>query len=556
MSEAQDTPQGSSRPQRAAALEPSALRQIRESAQALLGEGKVEEAFEFFLSALEAVLRKTRELELLVAKLRREGVGKRSERIDRGQLQLLFEALCSQASETDPTAAIDPQAEAREDAELDQEIREAEQAGRPEKSPRRGHGRRFRAGTLQRQVHHHEVPESERRCRPCGVTKERIGEDVTRTLEYVPGRFIEHEHHRAKYACGKCKEGVTTASGPDKIIERSSAEASVLAHVVVSKIVDHCPLHRLHRIYERSGVDIPVSTLSEWMGKVADLCQPLVDRLTEKTLAAYLNQTDATGVKVLDPESPENIQRGTMWCYVGDERNVVFRYTPTGEGARGPWEFLAGRTGYVQADAASVFDRVFNGRVASAVEVGCWSHSRRKFIELQDMDCRVAYPLKLIARLYRLEHLADAKGLSPDERVALRQERSQPVLEKLRRWLAATHGSEPPASDLAKAAAYMINHWAALTRFVQEGRLKLDNNLCEQQLRAIALGRNNFLFFGSHRAAEGAAVLYSLTRTCALQRVSPLSYLTDVLRKLAAGWPQSRIDELLPGGWQAATTAP
>ena len=556
MSGARETPQGSSRPQRAAALEPSALQQIRESAQALLGEGKVEEAFDFFLSALEAVLNKARELELLVAKLRREGVGKRSERIDPGQLQLLFEALCSQTSEADPTAAIDPQAEAREDAALDQEIREAEQARTSEKSPRQGQGHRLRTGTLPRQVHHHEVPEAERRCSQCGVAKERIGEDVTCTLEYVPGHFLEHEHHRPKYACGKCKEGVTTAPGPEKIIERSPAEASVLAHVVVSKIVDHCPLHRLHRIYERSGVDIPVSTLSEWMGKVADLCQPLVDRLTEKTLAAYLNQTDATGVKVLDPESPENIQRGTMWCYVGDERNVVFRYTPTGEGARGPWEFLAGRTGYVQADAASVFDRLFNGRVASAVEVGCWSHSRRKLTELQDMDCRVAYPLKLIARLYRIEHLADAQGLSPDERVALRQERSQPVLEKLRRWLVAIHGSEPPASDLAKAAAYMINHWAALTRFLQDGCLKLDNNLCEQQLRAIALGRNNFLFFGSHRAAERAAVLYSLTRTCALHGVSPLVYLTDVLRKLAAGWPQSRIDELLPGSWQPTTPAP
>src|SRR6516165_4477362 len=193
---------------------------------------------------------------------------------------------------------------------------------------------------------------------------------------------------------------------------------------------------------------------------------------------------------------------------------------------------------------------------ASAVEVGCWSHARRKLTELQDRDCRVAYPLKLIARLYRLEHLADAKGLSPDERVALRQERSPPVLEKVRRWWAATYASEPPASDFAKAAAYMTNHWIALTRFVQDGRLKLDNNLCEQQLRAIALCRNNFLFFCSHHAAEQAAVLYSLTRTCALHGVSPLVYLADVLRKLAAGWPQSRIDELLPGSWPPTTPAP
>ena len=238
-------------------------------------------------------------------------MGKGSERIDPGQRQLLFEARWSQRSEAAPTAAIDPQAEAREDAAWDEEIQEAEQARRPEKSPPEGHGR-LRTGTLPRQVHPHEVPESERMCTQCGVAKERIGEEVRRTLEYVPGHFVEHEHHRPKYACGKCKEGVTTAPGPDKIIERSPAEASVLAHVVVSQIVDHGPLHRLRRIDEGSGVDMPVSTRSEWMGKVADLCQPRVDRLTEKTLAAYLNPTDATGVKVLDPESPENIQRGTL----------------------------------------------------------------------------------------------------------------------------------------------------------------------------------------------------------------------------------------------------
>ena len=186
MSEAKDTSPGSSNPQRAAAMEPSALRQIRESAPALRDEGKVEEAFEFFLSALEAVLHQTRELELLVAKRRREGVGKRSERIDPGQLQRLFEALCSQTSEAAPTAAIDPQAEAREDAAWDEGIKEAEQARRPEKSRPQGPGR-LRTGTLPRQVHHHEVPESERMCTPCGVAKERIGEGCDAHPGVCPG---------------------------------------------------------------------------------------------------------------------------------------------------------------------------------------------------------------------------------------------------------------------------------------------------------------------------------------------------------------------------------
>jgi transposase len=545
-------PQASPTPRQAATAGSFALQQVLEAANALLAEGKVQEAFEFFASALEAVLQKSRELELLVAKLRREQYGKKSERLNPGQLQLLFEVFCSQANEAGATVEMDPEAEAREDAELNREITEAEEA-RGKGKDRQQRGSRVRTGTVERQVHHHEVPESEKICKRCGEAKDRIGEDVTRRLEYVPGHFIEHEDHRDKFACGKCKDGVTTAPGPDKVIERSPADASVLAHVVVSKIVDHCPLHRLHRIYDRSGVNIAVSTMSDWMGQVADLLSPLADRLTERVLAAYIDQMDATGVRVLDPKSPDNIQRGTMWCYVGDELDAVFRYTPTGEGATGPWEFLAGRTGYLQADAATVFDRLFNGRAASAVEVGCWSHARRKLTDLQDMDCRVAYPLKLIARLFRIEHLADAKGLSPDERVALRQERSQPVLEKIKRWLAAMHGSEPPGTDLAKAVGYMIRQWEALNRFLHDGRLRLHNNLVEQQLRSIAVGRTNFLFFGSHQAAARAAVLYTITRSCALRGVQPLAYLTDVLRKLAAGWPQSRLDELLPGRWQPAT---
>ncbi len=166
------------------------------------------------------------------------------------------------------------------------------------------------------------------------------------------------------------------------------------------------------------------------------------------------------------------------------------------------------------------------------------------------MDCRVAYPLKLIARMYRIERLADARELSVDERTLLRKERSASVLEKLKRWFVLTHRSEPPSSDLAMATGYPLNHWTALTRFVDDGRLSLDNNICEQQMRAIALSRRNYLFCGSHDAARRTAVLYSLMRTCAQHNVPPLPYLTDVLRKLADGWPQKRIHELLPDRWQ------
>ena len=528
-----------------------AVRQVRESAHALLAEGKIEEAFEFCVSALEAVLRKTTQLELLLAKMQKQRLGTRSERIDPAQLQMLFEELCQQGG---PEPPADPEVEAREDAELDREIEEAEQAGK-EQGKASGQRRRqadVRTTAVERRVHRLEVPEAERHCVPCGVDKQRIGEDVTTSLEYVPGHFVKHEYHKDKLACPKCREGVTTAEGPERVIERNTADASLLAHVVVSKYVDHCPLHRLHNIYARSGAWIPVSTLSDWAAEVAELLEPLADKLGKRILTADVVKTDATGIKVLAPSSPQNIERGTMWCYVGDDRDVVFRYAPTGEGETGPWEFLAGRTGYVQADAANVFDRVFNGQVASAVEVGCWAHGRRRMVDLQDMDCRVAYPLKLIGRLYRIEHLADAKNLSIDQRTSLRKQRSQGILDRLKRWLVTTHASEPPSADLAKATAYILNHWQALTRFVDDGRLSLDNNICEQQLRAIALGRRNYLFCGSHKAAERAAVLYTLTRTCAQHAVPPLPYLTDVLRKLGRGWPQSRLEELLPHRWQAA----
>ncbi len=266
---------------------------------------------------------------------------------------------------------IDQKAEAREDAELDRQIKEAEKGQKKRRKKGRKPNGSMQIRGVEHQVHHVEVPEEERTCGKCGRDQQCIGRDITRSLEFVPGHFVEHEYHREKYACGTCKQGVTTAPGPSKLIERSAADASVLAHVVVSKYADHCPLHRLHRIYERSGVTIPVSTMSDWIGEVGARIEPLADGLAERIRQAYVVRTDATGLKVLDPSSSENIERGTMWCYVGDDLDVVFRYTPTGEGASGPWEFLAGRTGYVQADAASVFDRLFNGQVAAAVEVGC-----------------------------------------------------------------------------------------------------------------------------------------------------------------------------------------
>jgi transposase len=529
--------------------EPLAFTQVRAGVQALLADGKMEEAVDYSLAALGGVLKKMTELELLLAKLRRQQAGVRSERISPEQLALLLEQM--QQLEPAVREKNTSETEAREDAALDQQLEQLERAARAGRA-RRARPRRasWQGRAIAREVHEVDVPARERICGGCGREKRRIGDDITRTLEYVPAHFTEHEYRLAKYACGTCKDGVSRAAGPRKVIERSSADASVLAHVVVSKFADHMPLHRQRRSYDRSGVRIPVSTLSDWVAVVADRILPLVDVLAARVLRAYLVRTDATGLKVLEPRAAENIERGTLWCYVGDDRDVIFRYTPTGEGATGPWQFLAGRRGYIQADAAGVFDRLYNGQQATAVEVGCWAHARRRFVALAETDCRAAYPLQLIRRLYRLEYLADLQELEPDERAALRNERTRAALNKLQHWLLVTLLDEPPSSDMAKAANYCLNHWTALTRFLDDGRLSPDNNLCEQQLRDVALGRKNYLFAGSHDAARRMAALYSLMRTCAQHEVPPLAYLTDVLRKIANGWEQNRLEELLPDRWQ------
>jgi len=514
---------------------------VRLSAEDLLTEGKADEALDLFASALGAVLEKNRDLALMIQKLRSEHAGRRTEKIDPEQLKLMLEKLGEQENPVEDKPA-ELATESAEDAKLDSEIDER----RPKRRKRSPSVDRKK---VKRCEHLRELEPDARDCARCGRPRRRIGSDTTRVLEYIPGHFVEHVYKLSKYACGRCKLGVEATPGPIKPFG-CGASPSLLAHIAVAKAHDHTPITRLHRIFARSGVTIPISTMADWFAGVADLVAPLVDEvLAAEVLDSFLLRTDASGIKVLDPDHPDNIRRGTMWCYVGDERDVLFRYAETGKGEDGPWTFLAGREGYVQADAANIFDRLYNGEVANAIEVGCWSHARRGLFKLKDTDCRVAYPLMMIRRLFKLEHLADLKELTPEERLAQRRERSAPALEKLKRWLLRVQLHEPPSSALAQASAYILNQWEALTRFMDDGRLGLHNNLCESQIRDLALGRKNFLFAGSHDGARRLARLYSLMRTCAQHGVEPLPYLTDVIEKLAAGWPRERLAELLPERW-------
>lgn len=348
---------------------------------------------------------------------------------------------------------------------------------------------------------------------------------------------------------------VVTAPGPNKLISGGLADATLLAHVMQSKYEDHLPLNRLSRIYARGGVHIPVSTMVGWVKAVAEHLSPLVREFHRRALASTVLQTDGSGLRVLDRDDPEGIRKGTMWCTVGDRKWVVFDYAESGSGEEGPWKLLAGRDGYIQADAANIFDRLYNGQVANAVEVGCWAHARRRFYKLKDVDIRASVAIDLIAQMYKVESLATNREASPERRLALRQRRSIKLLERLKKWLITTLAKEPPASALAEACSYAINHWTALTRFLECGELSPDNNLCELQIRSLAVGRWNCLFAGSDEGARRAATLYSVLRTCALHDVDGYAYLIDVIGKLASNWPQSRIAELLPDAYAARRDA-
>ncbi len=529
------------------------MERVREQLRAMIAEGRADEAVEMAFTMLLELQHHNIHLVLELAKERRARSGRQTERIDPAQLLLMLDLMVTSTADQ----SADRAATTAEDATLDRE-RDELQAATPSPTRRRP-VRRRPPRELPRDVIRHELPESERWCGSCGEPMRAIGEDVSELLELVPAHFRVQEHHRVKYACGRCKDGVRTAPGPAKLIDKGLAGPGLLAHVAVSKYEDHIPLHRLSEMYARGGVELARSTLCGWVEAVAEEVRPVVERIWEKARASHTLQTDGSGLKVLDRDDPEGVRTGTMWCFVGDEQYVVFRYAPTGSGEDGPWKFLAGREGYLQADAASVFDRLYNGAKARATEVGCWAHARRKFHALQDTDVRVAYPLKLISQLYRVEDLADRRGLDAEAREQLRYQRASPILERLDRWLQRTVMNEPPASALARACGYCRNQWPALTEFVHDGLLPLDNNCCERQIRSLALGRKNYLFAGSDAGAERAAILYSLLRTAALAGIDTYAYLIKLLERLAAGWPQRRIDELLPENHvpavQAAATA-
>ncbi|HKE92189.1 MAG TPA: IS66 family transposase [Gemmatimonadales bacterium] len=460
------------------------------------------------------------ELDILCQRL----FGRKSERVDPRQLKLALEQL---ANERGPVT---------EPVEMD--------SG---ETPVRGHARRRPTGRrplpahLPRRRVEIDVTDAEKQC-ACGHTRTRIGEDVSEKLEYEPASFVVIETVRPKYACPHCHEGVVEAPAPPQAIEKSLAAEGLLAHVVVSKYVDHLPLHRLERIFAREAIDLPRSTLCDWVADVATALSPIAEQLRREVTAADYLQTDDTTITVLADRGGSF--KGRIWTYLDPLANqVVFDATTTHE-RDGPAAFLVDFRGKLQADAYSGYDALYQtGRV---IEIGCWAHARRRFVEAFMIDRSAALMIALIQQLYQVER--DAIDLDPESRRALRQEQTVPLLAKIDAERQALARTVLPKSPVGEAVRYLTNQWAALQRFAEDGRLAADNNRAENQLRLVAVGRKNWLFAGSFEGARRAALLYSLVQSCKLVDVPPFAYLKDVLIRVATH-PHRLIHELTPKAW-------
>jgi transposase len=408
-------------------------------------------------------------------------------------------------------------------------------------------GRQALPRHLKRERIVHDLADSEKQCAACSQKLRLIGEETSERYEYIPAQLTVIEDVCKKYACA-CT--VKTATKPAQPIEKSTAGASLLAQVIVAKCADHLPLHRQETIFQRHGVEISRKTMGGWLAQCSDLLKPLYGSLKEVLFQSKVIGTDDTSVKVLDVKLPF-ARMGRMWPYYGDRDHpvILYDYTATRERA-GPEKFLEGYRGYLQADAYGGYDALFKDPARGLIEVGCWAHARRYYRKALESDpSRMGPALLLIAQLYRVEK--PARSLPLEERLRLRQAQSRPVLEKLHDYLLEIQAEVLPKSPEGRAVRYSLNNWTALTRYCEDGNLDIDNNATERAIRSVAVGRNNWIFFGSDHGGHTAAILRSFVASCQRVGVDPFAWLKDILSRIAAH-PITRLAELLPHNWAPA----
>jgi len=433
-------------------------------------------------------------------------------------------------------------------AAMEAELSELLPAEAPTTAPKQKAKRAPLPPQLPRTLIHHE-PENTQ-CR-CGCQLKRIGEDISEKLDYVPGEFTVERHIRGKWACDQC-ETLIQAPVPAQVIDKGIPTAGLLAQVLVAKYADHLPLYRQERIFGRAGLTIPRSALAEWVGTCGVRLQPLVDALRGILLKQGVLHADETPVAMLAP-GKKKTHRAYVWAYCStpfaDLKATVYDFAPgrAGEHARA---FLGDWRGKLVCDDYAGYKAGFGEGIT---EIGCLAHARRKFHDLHvaNKSELAAQALEYIGALYGIER--DLKDLPDHDRQRLRHEQARPIADALHRWMIAQRQKVPDGSGTAKALDYSLKRWAALTRYLDDGAVPIDNNRVENQIRPWALGRNNWLFAGSLRSGQRAAAVMSLIQSAKLNGHDPYAYLKDVLARLPTQKNRA-IDELLPHNWTPATT--
>jgi transposase len=438
------------------------------------------------------------------------------------------------------------------------------------------HGRRELPAHLPRVEVPHDLTDEQKKCPCCGEARACIGSESSEQLEFVSASFKVLQHVRRKYVCKTCGQGcdhcdssphIELAAKPAQPIEKGLPGPGLLAHVIVSKMVDHLPLYRLEKSFDRIGVDIARSTMCAWMMQCGTLVKSLVDLITRSVKQSQVIHTDDTRVPVQDESVKGRCKSGRIWTYIGDAAHpyIVFDYTPDRTRA-GPQTFLADYQGHLQADAYGGYDGIYvRGNVT---EVACWAHARRKFFDAKETDGRRATQmLRFVQRLYAVEarikiridrRLKQNPALSTADRhaitLAARQARSVRILNQIKRWLDTEQALVLPRSPMAQAITYALNQWAALCAYTTAGFLNIDNNAAERALKRIAIGRKNWLFAGNDAAATSHARLYTLLASAERHGANPQEYLMSVLAHIDQT-PLSELEKFLPDRWQRAAQA-
>ena len=477
-----------------------------------------------------------------IEQLLRQRYGRKSERLEDIDPALLLPFIQDYLKKQDEQNIEDPKKGTPEKATAKEEITYTRNKPKRKKLPK----------DLPRDRIEYDLDDSEKVCACCGTQMERIGAEKSEQLDYIPASLRVIEHVRFKYACKHCEQKVVTATKARQPIEKGLPAAGLLAHVVISKYVDHLPLYRLEGIFSRHDIDIKRSTMCGWARSCADLLEPLYNLMGKEVLESKVINTDDTPVRVQDKNLDKKTRTGRLWIYCGDKNHPynVYDYTPN-RSREGPELFLRDyQQGYLQADAYAGYDFIFDDSVRKVIELLCWAHARRKFYDARMSSPQLSHTaIAWIRLLYNVEK--EIKDLSAEQKKVVRQEKSVVILNDFKNWLDEIPFEQAlPQSPIRQAINYAINGWDALCRYTQDGDLSIDNNVAERLMRPIAIGRKNWLFFGSDRGGRTAAILSSIAQSAKRHGLNVFTYLKDIIARIS-DHPANRLHELLPDKWTA-----